>query len=95
MEIKPLEEKNLENNTLPQIIDRMFAICKEDKSFKSKPKLEAVEAVSKKLNEKINRQKTLLKRGDDMMIDVKGRIQTLDESNEKLRSDLLMMLVGE
>jgi len=95
MKIKPLEEKNLTSENLPQIIDRMFAICKEDKTFKSKDKLEAVDDVSKKLNEKIRKQKLLFNRGNEMLLDVRKRIETLDQNNEKLRTDLLMMLGGD
>jgi SOS response regulatory protein OraA/RecX len=95
MKIKPIEETKFENELLPKIIDRMFAICKEDKSFKSKAKLEAVEDVSKKLNEKIRKQKVLLNRGFEMEKDFTKRIESLDESNEKLRSDLIMMIGGD
>jgi gas vesicle protein len=94
MKIIPTEERKLKNEMLPQIMDKIFAICKHDPSFKSKDKLQAVEDVSAKLNEKIDRQKKLLQRGDIMIKDVKSRIETLDESNEKLRTDLLSLIGG-
>jgi len=95
MKIISIDEKKLSNEMLPQIMDKMFAICKHDKTFKSKDKLVEVEDVSKKLNEKINKQKKLNERGDSMISDVKNRIQSIDELNEKLRTDLLCLIGGE
>ena len=94
MKIIPTEERKLKNEMLPQIMDKIFAICKNDKSFKSKDKMQAVEEVSVKLNDKIDKQKKLLVRGSNMIKDVKDRIETLDQTNEKLRTDLLSLIGG-
>lgn len=94
MKITPLEKRVPTNDLLPQIMDRIFAICKNDKTFKSKDKLKAVEDVSSKLNDKISKQKKLLVRGDTMIKDVKARIESLDETNEQLRTDLLALIGG-
>lgn len=95
MKITPIDEQAFNSEALPDIIDRIFNVCKEDKTFKSKPKLEAAEEVSKKLHSKIDKQKMLIKRADEMKVDINKRIETLDETIEKMRSELLGMLGDE
>lgn len=74
---------------LPQIVKRIFAVCKNDPSFNSKDELQIVEHKISSLEQKIKRQEELLEQSITIENDFKKRIKILDEQNEQKQIELL------
>jgi cell shape-determining protein MreC len=86
-----LENKDM----LPQILMRIFAVCKADSNFPLRHKIDLVEGEVDALNKKIVRQKELVNQTLKMRDDLSNRLQTLRQENFELKSRLLEELGSE
>lgn len=86
-----LENKDM----LPQILMRIFAVCKADSNFPLKTKINLIEGEVDALNQKIKRQKVLVDQTLNMRDDLSKRLQTLRQENFELKSHLLEELGSE
>ena len=74
---------------LPQIIERIFAICKNDSHFELKDELKEIENKIENINNKISKQKKLMEQSVNLKKDMLERISILDDQNEKKQMKLL------
>lgn len=84
--------ESLEINTreqLPQILMRIFSICKADSSFPLKEKFNDVEVDVDSLEQQITRKKQLLAQTIALRDDLSKRLQRLRQENFELKSRLL------
>lgn len=81
--------KTYPQEILPQIVKRIFAVCKNDPSFSSKDELQIMEHKISSLQQKIKRQEKLLEQSITIENDFKKRIRILDEQNEQKQTELL------
>lgn len=95
MEIKVLGKKNNPQEQLPQIVNRIFLICKTDPNFPLKNEMENVDERIDKIENKISKQDALLKQSDDLKKDLIKRIEILDDSNNRKQMELLESLGSE
>jgi len=96
MEIIKEGEFNSENNELlPQILNRIFSICKQDPSFQLKEELLISEETMESLQQKINRKKSLLEKSKSIQQDLQKRNEKLQNSNDELKATLLESLGSE
>jgi hypothetical protein len=95
MEIQVLSESKKDKEMLPQVVNRIFSICKTDPHFKLKNEMEAVERKLKVLQTKIAKKEMLLKKSDELTENVKKRIQLMQEENETRQTELLENLGSE
>jgi len=90
------ESLQIENkDVLPQILMRIFAVCKADPSFPLKAKMQLVEGEALTLESRIEHQKVLIKNTTDLRDDLSKRLQMLRQENFEKRSRLLEELGSE
>lgn len=90
------ESHNLESKELlPQVLLRIFSICKTDPNFPLKDKIIEIEGEVDTLQRKLDRQTELLKKSADIHKDLKNRVSTLDQKNYEMKSRLLEELGSE
>ncbi len=63
MRIEISGRRKVNNEMLPQIIERIFSVCKTDPNFPMREKIEAVEDTLGRLDGKIKRQEELFLKG--------------------------------
>lgn len=80
---------------LPQVVDRIFAICKSDPTFHLKDELEIVENKMLSLKQKIEKQDGLLKQSEELKKDIIQRIEILEDHNQQKQSELLELIGSE
>lgn len=95
MKIEKLDQKNETKELLPQIVKRIFAICKTDPHFPLKNELGSVEDRLEDINKKIKKQDDLLKQSKTLKEDFTQRIEMLNDSNMRKQSELLENLGSE
>ena len=95
MKIEKVDQVPVTKELLPQIIDRIFSICKSDPTFHLKNELEIVENKITSNRTKIKKQHSLLKQSDELRKDIIQRIEILDDHNERKQIELLESLGSE
>ena len=95
MKIEILEQKNNPQEKLPQIVNRIFAICKTDSNFPLKNKMTSVDDNLLKIQETINKQGKLLLQSKTLNKNLISRLTNLRTSNQELRDKLLEELGSE
>ncbi len=81
MKIEIPGKRKVNNEMLPQIIERIFSVCKADPNFPMREKIEAVEDTLGRLDSKIKRQEELFLKGLEMKKKVSREIGILSSSN--------------
>lgn len=90
------ESLQVENrDLLPNILMRIFAVCKADPTFPLKEQISSIESEVDALNRKINHQKKLVKQTIGLRNDLSARLQTLRQENFEMKSRLLEELGSE
>jgi len=95
MDIQVLTESARKKEALPQVINRIFSVCKADPHFKLKTEVESVEDQLKVLKEKIAKQEALLIKSEELTNKVKRRISLIQSENQKKQVELLENLGSE
>ena len=80
---------------LPEMIDKIFAICKNDPNFQMKSNLNKIENILEAINVKLNRQNKLLEKGENIEKDISKKISILDNNIFDMKSKLLESLGSE
>lgn len=80
---------------LPEIVNRIFTICKNDSKFPLKTKIEEIESEIFNLNEKIKKQENLIVKSKNIKKDLNKRINILEASNYDSRERILESLGSE
>jgi len=80
---------------LPQIVERIFAICRNDPNFTLKDELEIIENKSEHYKQKIKRQDELLLQSAELKNDISQRLQVLESQNERKQIELLESIGSE
>jgi len=93
--IKIVGQKNNPQEKLPQIVNRIFSVCKTDPNFPLKNELEDVDDRVEDLEMKIAKQDDLLKQSGELKKDFIQRIEILDDSNSRTQIQLLESLGSE
>ena len=92
MKIEIFENKESNRELLPQIMDRIFAVCKNDPNFQLKDEMEIVENRTTSLKQKIEKQDVLLSQSNLLSKDLLQRIEVLENQNERKQTELLEAL---
>lgn len=95
MKIEKTTKKNHSQELLPQIIERIFAICRSDPNFHLKDELEIVENKIQALKQKISKQDSLIEQSFQIKKDFLYRIEILDEQNSVKQVELLESIGSE
>lgn len=90
------ESNNLESKELlPQILLRIFSVCKTDPNFPLKDRIKEIEGEVYSLQLKLKRQTTILEKSSELQINLQKRIEFLDRKNFDMKSKLLEELGSE
>lgn len=92
MKIEILEQKNNPQEKLPQIVNRIFAICKTDPNFPLKSELGDVDDRIVEVKKKLTKQNDLLKQSAELKKDFSQRIEVINDSNSRIKMQLLESL---
>ena len=95
MKIEYPEKKKITKEMLPQIVERIFAICKTDSNFPLKNKMTNVDDNILKIQANINKQERLLLQSKSLNKNLISRLTNLRNSNQELRDKLLEDLGSE
>jgi len=89
------EKKRVTKEMLPQIVERIFAICKTDSNFPLKNKMTNVDERLTSIQKNIEKQDNLLQQSKTLNQNLVSRLTSLKNSNQELRDKLLDMLGSE
>ena len=92
MEIVRKEKRADPSEQLPQIINRIYSVCKEDPSFPLRDKIRLVESEVLGVKKKLASQALLLKKSRDTRQKLISRLAKLEQRNTEIREDLLREL---
>jgi len=98
MEILNFESSALnqkKNNFLPEVVNSIFAICKNDPNFPLKNQINDIEESLDSLRLKIDKQNDLLNQSEKLKKDLVKRITMLEGDNSSLQEELLESLGSE
>lgn len=79
----------------PQILMRIFSVCKNDPDFPLKEQMIFIESEAESLNQKIKKQEEVLNQIEDVRTTLSQKLQNLRQSNFELKSKLLEELGSE
>ena len=85
----------INNESLPKILTRIFAVCKEDPNFNLREQIEDVENSIIFLETKLNSNGKLLDEADEILETLKKRVDNLEQRNFETKSRLLEELGSE
>ncbi|HUU88420.1 MAG TPA: hypothetical protein VMX17_11805 [Candidatus Glassbacteria bacterium] len=92
MKIEYPEKRPITKELLPQIVERIFAICKTDSNFPLKSKMTNIDDEITINKNKIRKQEKLLNDSKNLSSNIISRLTNLKNSNQELRSKLLESL---
>jgi hypothetical protein len=84
-----------DNDVLPQILMRIFSVCKADPEFPLKEKMKQIEIEAEALQERLNRQNKMISETVVMRDDLSNRLQNVRQTNFELKAQLLEELGSE
>ena len=94
--MKIISESVTENKEmLPQVIQRIFSICKTDPNFPLNNKIKTVDGKVSSMKEKVMRQMQVARRAKKSREDLMDRITDLEERNQEVKDQLLDFLGGD
>jgi len=89
------EKRPITKELLPQIVERIFAVCKTDGNFPLKSKLSNIDEQLDIIKKQIRKQDKLLNDSKSLNSNILSRLTTLRNSNQELRDRLLESLGSE
>lgn len=92
MKVTVLEEKKIKTEDIPQIIHRIFSICKQDHSFPYKKESEQLDKEVENLKKKIKTKEDVIKKALTFEAQMKKRFVDIQEKNLSLREKILEAL---
>lgn len=92
MKIEIFKSENTHRELLPQIVDRIFSVCRNDPNFQLKDEMEIVENRMTSLRQKIEKQVELLTQSNELSKDLMQRLDVLEDQNERKQMELLESL---
>ncbi len=95
MKIEYPKKKTNTKELLPQIVERIFAICKTDENFPLKSKITNVDDKLNGLKQQIRKQESLVTQSKVLTQNIVTRLSNLKKSNQELRDRLLDALGSE
>lgn len=95
MKFSKVNPKQANKEMLPQVINRIFSICKTDKNFPLRDQMGSVDSKIAILKEKIRRQNDLFKQSQKLTYDLNERLNILEDRNANLKERLIESLGSE
>ena len=77
---------------LPQVIQRIFSVCKTNPNFPLKNQIKSVDGKVSLLKAKVMKQMEIARRSKQTREDLTERIRDLEQRNEEVKNQLLDLL---
>ena len=95
MNIEYPDKKINTKELLPQIVERIFSICKTDDNFPLKQKMTTLDEQSSSIQHQFKKQERLIQQSKALNNNLVERLTNLQQSNQELRDRLLDSLGSE
>lgn len=95
MKIEKVDQHSVPQELFPQVVDRIFSVCKSDPSFHLKDELEIIENKMLSLQRKIEKQDSLIEQSNNLKKDIIQRIEIISEHNQQKQIELLESIGSE
>ncbi len=95
MKVETKEQKEIGKEMLPQIVNRIFSICKADENFPIKKELKTIDDLIESLEIKAERQDSIVIQSLEIKKNLEARLSDIEEKNFELQSRLLETLGSE
>ena len=95
MKFSKVNRKQVNKEMLPQVINRIFSICKTDKNFPLREQMGGIDRQILIFKEKIRRQNTLFKQSQKLTYNLNERMNILEDRNANLKERLIESLGSE
>ena len=89
MQIEKFEDSINYTELLPQLAERIFAVCRTDPMFHKNNELDKLEKELKRIHIKLNKQKRLLEKSYELKEGLNLRLQSIIDDNEGKQTELL------
>jgi len=80
---------------LPQVIQRIFSVCKADENFPLRNKIKSIDGKVSSLRKQVIRKMEVARRSKKTREELTDRITDLEYRNEEVKNDLLDFLGSE
>jgi septal ring factor EnvC (AmiA/AmiB activator) len=95
MKFREVTTKKVNKEMLPQVVSRIFSICKTDTNFPLKDQINNIDSEISILKEKIKKQNDLFKQSQQLTHELNQRINMLEGRNQEIKEKLLETLGSE
>ena len=95
MKIEYPEKKRTSKEMLPQIVERIFAICKTDGNFPLKGQMSNIDGSLSSIQSQMKKQDKLVQQSKSLTSNIISRLSNLKRSNQELREKLIEALGSE
>lgn len=95
MKFQKRNQKKVNKEMLPQIVNRIFSICKTDSNFPLREQIGSIDREISFFKDKIRKQNDLFKQSKQLTHDLHERLNILEERNANLKERLLESLGSE
>jgi hypothetical protein len=95
MEVTIIDEKKIKTEDIPQIIHRIFSICKQDHSFPHNKEMTALDDESNAIRKKIKSKEEVIKKALKFESQMKKRLSEAQDQNLTKREKILESLGSE
>ena len=92
---KSIEQKSRNKELIPNVMERLFMICREHTDDKTKDNIDDVVKRIKELSNTLDTQKKLLKKAETTRDELANKVEGLENLNISKRSQLLEDLGSE
>jgi len=92
MEFEEVEQKKVHKEMLPQIVNRIFSVCKADTNFPLREQIAGVDRKILTIKQKIRRQNDLFKQSQELTYSLHERLSILEDRNANLKERLIESL---
>lgn len=95
MNFEEVTQRKVSKEMLPQVINRIFAICKTDKNFPLREQISEIDVDIRAIKRKLIKQSGLFKQSQELGHELNERLNILEERNMALKERLLENLGSE
>ena len=95
MKFEETKVKKIDKEMLPQVINRIFSICKADKNFPLREQIGEIDSNILSIKRKLIKQSKLFKQSQNLAHELNERLNLLEDRNAGLKERLLESLGSE
>lgn len=95
MKFEEIEKRKVSKEMLPQVVNRIFSVCKADTNFPLREQINHIDNHMLILKSKIKKQNRLFKQSQKLAHELNERLTILEDRNANAKERLLESLGSE